>query len=34
MDINKLLDALSKILSERENVKITLSLKEGDSKCP
>lgn len=32
MDINKLLDALSKILSERENVKITLSLKEGDTR--
>ena len=33
MDINKLLDTLSKILSEKENVKITLSLKEGDVEC-
>lgn len=35
MNLNALFDALGKILSEKENAKITftLSLKEGDAKC-
>lgn len=35
MNIEKLFDALSKILSEKENAKITFTLvKRGDAKCP
>lgn len=34
MNIEKLFDALSKILSEKENARITLKVvKRGDAKC-
>ena len=35
MDITKLFDVLAKILSEKENAKITFKVTErGDVKCP
>lgn len=34
MNVEKLFEALGKILSEKENAKITFTVKEGDTECP
>ena len=33
MNVERLFEALGKILSEKENAKITFTVKEGDRKC-